>query len=192
MAKSSQQIEQEFIRDVKSISGRDLKTWLSVIQKTGLTKRNEIVSWLKDQHSFGHVNASLLVGIYLNDGKPVYADSDDLLSAQFEKKEELRPLFNKLVGDTLKAVKGSEVTVKKTYISLHGQREFAAINIKSKEIRLAMDLGNVPFDGNLQKSKLTGPMPRISHMVVITVAGDISKKVLDLLKQANQRVNGSL
>jgi hypothetical protein len=190
MAKSSQQIEQEFIRDVKSISGKDLKTWLTTIRKAGLAKRNEIVNWLKSQHSFGHVNASLLAGIFVNDGKPVYADSDNLLSAQFEKKEDLRPLFEKLISEVLKVVGGAEVTPKKTYVSLHGQREFGAINIKSKELRLGMDLGNMPFDGTLLQSKLTGPMPRISHMVVISEASDINKNVLDLLKKANQRVNG--
>ncbi len=61
---------------------------------------------------------------------------------------------------------------KKTYVSFTAKREFAAINIKSKEIRLGMDLGDKPFNNILEKAKLTGPMPRISHMVILREEGD--------------------
>ena len=86
MAKSSFQIEQEFINDINSITGNDLKSWLKIIGETSLSKRNEILNWLKSEYNFRHQDASLLAGIYVNDGKPVYADSGDLLENQFNKK----------------------------------------------------------------------------------------------------------
>ena len=63
---------------------------------------------------------------------------------------------------------------KKTYVSYAAKREFAAINIKSKEIRLGMDLGDQPFTEDLEKAKLTGPMPRISHMIVVREKNDFN------------------
>lgn len=189
MAKTSHEIEQDFIKGLKSTTGKDLKGWLDAIKKRGIEKRNDIIAWLKKEHQFGHMNASLLVGIYINDGRPVYADAGDLLKAQFVKKEELLPLFDSLSKAIQKAVSGTQVTAKKTYVSFHKQREFAAINIKTGELRLGMDLGDMAFSDYLQKSKLTGPMPRISHMVTLKDKSDITSKLLDLLKKADERVN---
>lgn len=135
------------------------------------------------------MHASLLVGIYVNNGKAVYADGADLLDAQFAKKEQLKPLFNELVKVIQKEISGTLVTAKKTYVSFHKQKEYAALNIKTDELRLGMDLGEMPFNASVQKSKLTGPMPRISHMVVIKDKSDINTKLLHLLKKADQRVN---
>jgi predicted transport protein len=153
MAKSSQQIEQEFIEGLKAASGKDLKAWFEILKKKGLEKRNDMINWLKKEQAFGHVNASLLVGIYLNNGKPVYADAGDLLSAQFEKKEQLKPLYDELIKSVKKIDSAIQVTAKKTYISLHKQKEFAAINVKSNELRLGIDLGDLAFNDYLQKIK---------------------------------------
>lgn len=189
MAKSSQEIEQEFINGLKSTTGKDLKSWLLVIKQEGIPKRNDIIKWLKETHSFGHMNASLLVGVYLNGGNPVYASTADLLEAQFEKCEEMRPLYNKLVEYIKAHDKNADFVVKKTYVSVTKKREFAAMNIKRNELRLGFDLGEMPFDDSLMKSKLTGPMPRISHMLVIASESDITPRIHELLEVSDQRVN---
>ena len=189
MAKSSQEIEQEFIDGLNSSSGKDLKSWLSIIKQEGITKRNDIIKWLKETHSFGHMNASLLVGIYLNGGKPVYASTANLLEAQFEKCEEMRPLYNKLVAYIKAYDKSANFVVKKTYVSVTKKREFAAINIKRNELRLGFDLGDMPFDDTLTKSKLTGPMPRISHMLVVASESDVTPNIHELLGVSDKRVN---
>ncbi|MEZ5083286.1 MAG: hypothetical protein R2750_07535 [Bacteroidales bacterium] len=41
----------------------------------------------------------------------------------------------------------------------------------------------------MEKSKLTGPMPRISHMVVIRSESDIQEQLFKLLDESNKRVN---
>ena len=81
----------------------------------------------------------------------------------------------------------AQLIPKKTYLSFTATREFAAINIKPKEIRLGVDLGDQAFDDTLQKSKLTGPMPRISHMVVLTDIGQFDKKVISYLQASFDR-----
>jgi len=189
MAKTSQDIEQEFINNLKSSSGKDLKSWLKLIKKSGIEKRNDIIKWLKTEHKFRHMNASLLVGIYTNNGKPVYASEQNLLDNQFEKYQDMRPLFDKLQKSISEWDDTVEFITKKTYVSVTKKREFAAINIKKGELRLGMDLGEIPFDNFVEKSKLTGPMPRISHMVVIKNNSDISKRLFKLLETANRRVN---
>ncbi len=67
------------------------------------------------------------------------------------------------------------------------KREFAAVNIKPMELRIGLDLGDRPFDGNIEKAKLTGPMPRISHMVVLTEQHQLNDALADLLRASHAR-----
>ncbi|MHA7056464.1 DUF5655 domain-containing protein [Aquimarina sp. M1] len=188
MAKTSFQIEQEFINNINSITGNDLKSWLKIIGETSLSKRNEILNWLKSEHNFRHQDASLLAGIYVNDGKPVYADSGDLLENQFNKKEHLRALYDTLMETIVKRLPNTRVEAKKTYVSLNAKREYAAIGIKSKEIRLAMDLDGEPNDGDFVKQTGIGCMPRISHMIKLTDASQITDNLLDKIEKAYKRM----
>ncbi|MBK9631335.1 MAG: hypothetical protein IPO62_09790 [Saprospiraceae bacterium] len=96
-------------------------------------------------------------------------------------------MFEFVSDKIINAVPGTQLIPKKTYLSFTSDREFAAINIKPKELRLGLDLGEVPFDEYIQKSKLTGPMPRISHMVILTELQQFNHKLLDLLQQSYQR-----
>ncbi len=135
------------------------------------------------------MNASLLVGIYLNNGNPVYGSQDDLLENQLANYEIWRPLFESVSKKIIAQFPNTTMIPKKTYVSFTAKREFAAINIKSKEIRLGMDLGNQPFENKLEKAKLTGPMPRISHMVVLREPDDLNTTVIKWLEESYNRVN---
>ncbi|MGE3468025.1 MAG: DUF5655 domain-containing protein [Pyrinomonadaceae bacterium] len=185
--KTSGEIEKEFIDGLKSSTGKDLKAWMTAIDGFGDKKRNDIIKVLKEQHGFGHMNASLLVGLHANGGKPVYASQDDLLENQFAKAADMKPLYNELIAFVQKAFPGTTILPKKTYVSIVDNREFGAINIKKAELRLGFDLGDRPFDGKVEKAKLTGPMPRISHMTVITDSGQLDAGIVDLLKQSHSR-----
>ena len=87
MVKTSGEIEKEFIDGLKNTTSKSLLEWLGTVKKTDISKRNDIIKWLKETHNFGHMNASLLVGIYLNNGKPVYGSQDELLENQISKYE---------------------------------------------------------------------------------------------------------
>ena len=69
------------------------------------------------------------------------------------------------------------------------KREFAAINIKPKELRIGFDLGDRPFDDTVTKSKLTGPMPRISHMVIVADAKSLNENMTTLLRESHSRTH---
>src|SRR5262245_42500515 len=96
--KTSGEFEKEFMDGLAGETGKDLASWMKVIDGCGTKKRNEVIAWLKREHGFGHMNASLLAGIHANAGKPVYASTDDLLTAQFAKAADMRPLFDAFVG----------------------------------------------------------------------------------------------
>lgn len=185
--KTTGEIEQEFIDNLKTTTGKSLAEWMKHVGASGITKRHDIIKWLKEKNGFGHMNASLLTGIYLNNGKPVYGNTDDLLDNQFAKAADMRPLYESFTAFAKKHFPNSSVLPKKTYVSILEKREFAAVNIKPKELRIGFDLGDRPFDEKLSKSKLSGPMPRISHMLVLTDKSQLSTGLVELLKASYLR-----
>lgn len=187
MAKTSGEFEQEFIQTAKEKTGYSLGEWLPVVHASGLTKQKDITDWLKAEHSLNHLQAQLLAGLFLNNGKPVYQDEGGLLNNQFVKCESMRPLFDQLSEIILQNFPDAQRIPKKTYVSFTAIREFAAINIKPKEIRLGFDLGDTDFTGILQKSKLSGPMPRISHMVTLTAEQQFTKELIGYLQTSYNR-----
>lgn len=185
--KTSGEFEKEFMDGLKGETGKDLSAWLKVVDTSGFKKRNEMIAWLKNEHKFNHMQASLLAGIHANGGKPVYSSTDDLLGAQFSKAVDMRPLYDEFVGFIAKNFPSATILPKKTYVSVLENREFGAVNIKKSELRVGLDLGEHPFDGKVEKAKLTGPMPRISHMVVVMDAAQLDSELVDLLKQSHAR-----
>lgn len=185
--KTSGEFEKEFMDGLKGSTGKDLAAWLKTIDGYSSKKRNEIIGWLKTEYGFGHMNASLLAGIHANGGKPVYASTDDLLENQFAKAADMRPLYDNFVEFIAKNFPNSNILPKKTYVSVLENREFGAVNIKPKELRIGLDLGDLPFSDKVERAKLTGPMPRISHMIVVTDAKQFNTEMADLLKQSHAR-----
>ena len=185
--KTSGEFEKEFMDGLAKETGKQLKAWMTIIDGYGSKKRPEVIAWLKSEHGFGHMNASLLAGIHANGGKPVYQSAGDLLENQFAKAGEMKPLYNEFIAFVSKNFPNATVLPKKTYVSILENREFAAVNIKAKELRIGFDLGDRPFDEKIEKAKLTGPMPRISHMFVLTDAKQLDSSIVEALKTSYAR-----
>ncbi len=185
--KTSGEFEKEFMDALAGSTGKDLAAWQNAIDTFGSKKRNDVIAWLKTEHGFGHMNASLLAGIHANGGKPVYASTDDLLETQFAKAADMRALYDDFIGFIAKNFPDATILPKKTYVSVLENREFGAVNIKPKELRIGLDLGDRPFDERVEKAKLTGPIPRISHMVVVDDAGKLNSDLATLLKESHGR-----
>lgn len=187
MAKTSAEFEQEFIQSVQSTTGKTMKEWIGIVKATGIAKQMELTNWFKENHGLNHLQASLLAGLCLNNGEPVYQNENALLENQFAKAIGLKPLYEKVSAGILANFPEAQLIVKKTYLSYTATREFAAINVKPQELRLGLDLGDQAFEGRLEKSKLSGPMPRFTHMVVLTQENELDKEVFDWIKASYQR-----
>ena len=185
--KTSGEFEKDFMDALEGKTGRDLAGWLTIIDGFNSKKRPEVIARLKSEHGFGHMDASLLAGIHANGGKPVYASTDELLENQFAKAADMRPLFDDFVGFVSREFPAATILPKKTYVSVLENREFGAVNIKPKELRIGLDLGDAPMDGRVEKAKLSGPMPRISHMVVVTSTDQLDEELAELLRQSHSR-----
>ena len=185
--KTSGEFEKEFIDALEGSTGKDLNAWMRIIDSFSSKKRNEVIAWLKDEHKFNHMQASLLAGIHANGGKPVYASAEELLENQFTKAPDMRALYESFIAFIAKSFPNATILPKKTYVSVLENREFGAVNIKPKELRVGLDLGDRPFDETVEKAKLTGPMPRISHMIVVTDGSQLDDGLVSLLRESHAR-----
>jgi predicted transport protein len=189
MAKTSGELETEFIGTAKDKTGKTLHEWLTLVKSSKIQKQNDILEWLKKGHGLNHKQAQFVAGIFLNNGNPVYGNENALLDNQFAKCPDMRSLFEAISEKIISEFQGTQLIPKKTYLSFTSVREFAALNVKPKEIRLGLDLGEEPFTDILQKSKLTGPMPRISHMLILNDIKQFDSNTIELLHQSFNRTH---
>ena len=100
-----------------------------------------------------------------------------------------QPLYHLLESEMRRAVAELAIVPKAGYLSFGAPAEFAALTLHATELRLGLDLGDRPFDPLLQKAKLKGPGPAITHMAVLTDARQVNEELLAAIKAANARVN---
>src|SRR5262245_17907689 len=101
------------------------------------------------------------------------------------------PLYHLLESQILEAIPNAAFSARGRYVSVGAPAELAAITLHPTEIRLGLDLGDRPFDAQVQKAKLRGPGSAITHMVLLTDARQVGGELLALVKAAHQRVNGA-
>lgn len=218
MTKGEREEEQEFLSGLKARTGRDLAEWMAAITAKGFADKNQTIDWLRAE-GLPFARASRLERIHSNGGKPIYADlparqgpatppaapspppakpaPKPLSSSDAASLEKLiaaakgyRPLYQLLEAETRNALPALAVTPRTGYVSFGAPAEFAAVTLHAAEIRLGLDLGDRPFDPQLQKSRLKGPGPAITHMVVLTDARQVNDDLMRLLQAANLRTNG--
>jgi hypothetical protein len=215
MARDEEAEEREFLADLQTRTGRDLAQWMAAIAAQNFSDKNEVIDWLRAQ-GIPFARASWLERIHSNGGRPIYlappgqpgdegqpqpppakaaprppsrrelADLDRLLAAS----KGYRPLYQMLEAEIRGVVPDLAVRPKAGYLSLGAPREFAAVTFYATELRLGLDLGDAPHEQALQKPRMRGPGPGISHMVVLTDARQVNPDLLNLIKAANTRVNG--
>ncbi len=100
-----------------------------------------------------------------------------------------RPLYQLFETEVRKAVPAVAFTARAAYISLGAPAEFAALVPHASGLRLGFDLGDRPFDDQLQKAKIKGAGAGITHMMVVTDARQVGEDLLTLIRTANGRVN---
>lgn len=100
-----------------------------------------------------------------------------------------QPLYRLLASEIVKALPGTRLSAAPPYISISRPAEFALIETSARGLRLALDLGDRPFELPLAPAKLTGAPKRLTHMIVLDDARNIDARLIELIKSADSRVN---
>ncbi len=189
MAKEARELEQAFIAALPEVTGADLKDWLRTLETAGMQKNNEIVKWLKSERGFNHMQASMLAGIFLNGGEPVF-HYPTLFRKLFAGKEQQQPLYDAIAAILQAELPSILFIPTKTYVSIEDERVFGCAKINKTNIRVGLDLGDEPFGDYVRKGVGLGAMPNITHMVELTDAAQIDARLATYARQAYERAHG--
>lgn len=101
-----------------------------------------------------------------------------------------RPLAEHLLREVRKALPDVIILPRAGGLSLARPKDFAALAISGKELRLGLDLGEDAVAEGLTRGRLAISEVRMTHVLALTDARQITPALLDALKRACRNVNG--
>lgn len=169
-------------QNLQQQTGRTMTEWFGVLETTGLEKHTDILNYLKSEHGVSHGFANGIALQYRARGTSTA--EHDLVAAQYSgAKEQLRPLYERLLAAASALGDDVEVVPKKTGVSLRRTKQFALIEAPSaKRIQLGLQLRDHPTTDRL----LTGGA-MCSHKVNLASADEVDDELIGWLREAYER-----
>ena len=166
-------------------TGKPLEHWIQVIHTSGIDKHKAIINYLKSEHDFTYGYANF-VALKAKKSDAASHDANDLLTNQYQGKESLKPIYDKLVSAILKFGADITLTPKKDSVSLIRKRQFALIKPATKSrIDLGLKLKDKPTGERLEGSGPFGTM--CTHRVRIENVEDVDEELIGWLKEAYEK-----
>lgn len=185
MAKSPKEMLESMKSGLLAKTGKPLDHWVSVVQASGLEKHGERIKLLKSEHGIGHGHANFICQAAKG---ALDADTDDLLAEQYEKKPNLKPIYD-AIADFVAAL-GSDVQIdpKKTSVALRRAKNFAVVTPATKtRIDLGINLKGDPGTDRLLEEK---PGSMCTHKVRIETVDQVDDELKAWLRSAYERAGG--
>ncbi len=114
------------IKNLEENTGKKFEEWLSIARKSGFEKHGELIKFLKSDHGLTHGYANL-VAHKARETDAGSAEDADLVADQYKGKEDLRPLYDKLIAEIQKFGSDVELAPKRAYVSLRRKKQFGLI-----------------------------------------------------------------
>ena len=160
-------------------TGKSLNEWKSFLKGKSFSKHSEAVKFLKEEYNVTHGFANTIVTLSKEENiTPV-----DLVKNQYQGKEDLIPIYEKL----LSVVKGfgEDVTIspKKASVSVIRKKQFALIKPSTKtRIDLGLKIKDKQTTDRLENSGPFGTM--CTHRVKLLELSQIDSELKEWLKEA--------
>lgn len=175
---------QTMIDNMPEKTGKSLKEWKTLLQQKQFSKHSEGVNYLKKEHNVTHGFANTIVTL----SKEQNQNPDDLVHNQYEGKESLLPIHDKIVHFVKTLGDDVTITPKKTSVSLIRNKQFALIKPATKtRIDLGLKLKDVPTTDRLLNSGPFGTM--CTHRVQVTSTNDLDSELKAWLTEAYTQAN---
>lgn len=174
---------QTMIDNMPEKTGKPLEEWFQLISAAGPEKHGEIMKLLKGEHGVTHGYANTISTLYRrrDSGPPA---EEDLVSAQYRgAKENLRPIYEEVLGIVQGFGSDVEIAPKKTYVSLRRSKQFAIVQASTKtRVDLGLNLKGVAPTERLEGGNVFSGM--CTHRVRLTDVGDVDEQVRAWLREA--------
>lgn len=163
-------------------TGKSLNEWKKELSLKSFAKHSEAVKFLKEEHGVTHGFANTIVTL----SKENNDSAEDLVASQYKGKENLVPIYDKLVESMIDFGPDVKVTPKKTTVSIIRKKQFALIKPATKtRIDLGLKLVGKDISARLGNSGPFGTM--CTHRVQVTSIEEVDKELVSWLKEAYER-----
>lgn len=180
---STDKATQSQIANIEKNTGKKLDQWIGIVNKSGFAKHGELVNFLKEKHGFTHGNANVIVHFAKQSHAGAAANSEDLVEAQYNGKENLKPWYDMIMKDVSKFGKDVQVSPKKSYVSLVRKKQFAIIQPSTKtRLDVGLNIKGVSASGSVEDGKSWNAM--CTHRIRVEDAKMINKDLINWIKQA--------
>ena len=178
---SPEEMAQTMRLNIPEKTGKNVDEWNNIIQQSKLEKHGQIVKMLKGDHGVTHGFANLIASDFLKGDSQT--DDEDLVALQYAKKEQLKPIYEKLLLEIKKFGKELEIAPKKSYVSLRHKKQFALLQPSTKT---RLDVGiNLKGEAATKRLEASGSFnAMVSHRVRVTSIEQVDSELIDWLKQA--------
>ena len=163
-------------------TGKPLEHWIKVVQDSKIEKHKAIMDYLISQFnlSYGHAN---FVALKSKKSDAASQDFEDLILNQYVGKENLIPIYEKLLVEIKQIGEDISVVPKKDSVSFIRKKQFVLIKPASKtRIDLGLKFKDKPFEIRLENSGPFGLM--CTHRVQITSLEEIDQELIAWIKEA--------
>ena len=170
---------QTMIDNMPEKTGKSLQEWKKILKQRSFAKHGEAMKFLKGEHNVTHGFANTIILLSKdNDKTPA-----DLVDNQYKGKENLIPIYTKLLEVVKGFGKDVMVTPKKTSVSVIRKRQFALIKPATKtRIDLGLKFNEKPTGDRLLNSGPFGTM--CTHRVQLTDKDEVDQELINWLKEA--------
>lgn len=173
---------QTMIDNMPEKTGKSLAEWKKILKAKAFAKHSEGVKFLKQEHGVTHGFANTIVTLSKEeDNAPA-----DLVESQYQGKENLRPIYERLLAVMKDFGDDVTVTPKKASVSIIRKRQFALIKPATKtRIDLGLKIKDKPTTDRLENSGPFGTM--CTHRVRLTEVSEINDELKGWLREAYEK-----
>jgi len=173
---------QTMIDNIPEKTGKSLDEWKVILKETSFSKHSEGVKYLKSEHGVTHGFANTIVTL----SKEADKAPEDLVSAQYNGKESLKPIYEGLIKHVSSLGNDVTVTPKKESVSIIRKRQFLLIKPATKtRIDLGFKLKDKQTTGRLENSGPFGTM--CTHRVRLTNETEIDEELKSWINEAYEK-----
>jgi predicted transport protein len=177
------QAEKTMIENLHKNTGKPLEEWIRIVQKKGFAKHAEMIQFLKDEHGFSYGFANLVAHKSKGSDAGSVEDKERLIEKQYAGKENLKPVYEKLLAEVLKFGNDIEVAPKNAYVSLRRKKQFACLQPATKtRFEIGLNLKGLSGGGILEE--ITTPNAMFSHKIKLGSLNDLAPEMISWLRKA--------
>jgi len=174
---------QTMIENLHKNTGKSLEEWITIVRAQSFSKHGEILTFLKSDHGFTHGFANLVAHKSRVSDAGSATDSNDLITRQYTGKEQLKPIYDKVVAEISAFGNDIELAPKNAYVSVRRKKQFAMLTPATKtRFEIGINLKGQEQSGKLEANTSSNAM--CSHKINVSSVSDIDNEIITWLQKA--------